>query len=364
MRYFSLFCFLLFCTICNGQSFDSIRYSIEVRSDQKTDQYFKSDPIWRGADGASSIDLGNGKILWLFSDTFICADTTGSRKNSKIVRNSIGIQQGYDLKTGSVKYYWDQSKKEPDSYFQTKDDTWFWTGHGVMIREKLVVFLMKVRSVNTGFGFEAYGWCAVLISNPRDEPSAWKMKYLEGPDTFGLIAGSAAVIKDEQFIYAYGAVEPAAHEVYLLRFKADQVYDGNIATPEWWIYGKWSERIAKDPVPTPLFIGGTEFSVHYDRTIKKYIQVQSFGFGDSQIGLRMSDSLQGPWTTPYLFYKPDYSRIKKPFMYAAKAHPEIHGDGICITYNINSFDFGELIENQNLYFPGFISVKVIQNKRK
>ena len=51
-------------------------------------------------------------------------------------------------------------------------------------------------------------------------------------------------------------------------------------------------------------------------------------------------------------------------MYAAKAHPELQGDGIYITYNVNSFDFGELIENQNLYFPKFILIKIIDNKKQ
>ena len=364
MRYFSLFCFLLFCTICNGQSFDSIRYSIEVRSDQKTDQYFKSDPIWRGADGASSVDLGNGKILWLFSDSFISSDATRSRKGSKIIRNSIGIQEGSDLKTATVKYYWDKAGEEQQAFFHTPGKFWFWTGHGVMINDQLLVFLMKVREVKTGLGFESFGWSAVLISNPADEPSKWKMKYLEGPETYGLIAGSAAVLKDEKYLYAYGAVEPSTHEIYVLRWKIDLVYSGDLTNPEWFSSGKWSLRTTTNPVPEPLFIGGTEFSVHYDPSLKKFIQIQSVGFGEAAIGIRMADCLQGKWTEPYLFFKPAYPGIKKPFMYAAKAHPELKGDGIYITYNVNSFDFGELIENQNLYFPKFILIKITDNKKQ
>ncbi|SHI65284.1 hypothetical protein SAMN05444280_104116 [Tangfeifania diversioriginum] len=38
---------------------------------------FKKDKYWRGADGAATIELGQGKILWLFSDTFIDQDGTG-----------------------------------------------------------------------------------------------------------------------------------------------------------------------------------------------------------------------------------------------------------------------------------------------
>jgi len=363
MKVLTLIILLSVSEFCMGQSFDTARYAIQVKYSNATDQYFKTDAAWRGADGASSVELGNGKIVWLFSDTFICSDSTRSRKGSTIVRNSVGVQDGYDLKTASIKYYWDKTEKVPKAFFHTSGNSWFWTGHGAMIKDKLLVFLMKVREVKTGLGFEVFGWSAVLISNPADEPSKWKMKYMEGPETYGLIAGSAAVLKDDKYLYAYGAVEPSTHEIYVLRWKIDQAYSGNIADPEWFINDKWMVRNARNPVPEPLFIGGTEFSVHYDASLKKFIQIQSFGFGEAKIGIRMADSLQGKWTAPYLFYTPEYSGIRKPFMYTVKAHPELHGDGIYITYNVNSFDFGELIENQNIYFPKFILVKIVENKQ-
>ena len=57
-----------------------------------------------------------------------------------------------------------------------------------------------------------------------------------------------------------------------------------------------------------------------------------------------------------MLYRPQYPGVKKPFMYTAKSHPELHSDGIYVTYNVNSFDFGELLENQNIYFPKFIKI--------
>ena len=44
---------------------------------------FTADKFWRGADGAASIDLENGKTLWLFSDTFIDPQGTGKRSEFK-----------------------------------------------------------------------------------------------------------------------------------------------------------------------------------------------------------------------------------------------------------------------------------------
>ena len=355
--------FLLFDFVCFSQQIDTTKYKIKVETSEITDKYFTNDPVWLGADGASSIDLGNRKILWLFSDSFIASDSTRSRKKSSIIRNSLAIQDGNDLKHAPVRYYWDKSEKSPQSFFHIPGEFWFWTGHGVMIKDKLIIFLMKEKAVNTGLGFESCGWYAVLISNPNDDPSTWKMKYIEGNETFGSIVGSAAVLKDDKYLYAYGAVEPATHEVYLLRWTLEDAYAGNIATPQWWTDGKWAERKTKDPVPEPLFIGATEYSVHYDATLKKFIQVQSFGFGEAKIGIRMSDRLEGKWSEPLMVYTPPYTGIKKPFMYSAKSHPGMKSDGIYITYNINSFDFAELLENRDIYFPKFIKLVIVSDKK-
>lgn len=361
MRSLALHFCVLFAATCQGQSFDTSSYHIQIQVSEKADEYFTKDRLWRGADGASSIAMENGKVLWLFSDTFICSDSSASRSKSKIIRNSIAIQNSNDLQKASITFYWDRSGKKPEAFFHTSGEFWFWTGHGAMIKDRLIVFLLKVHKIKTGLGFETAGWYVALISNPADDPSEWKIKYIEGPDAFGTIAGSAAVLKDQEYLYAYGAVEPATHEVYLLRWQLNRAYNGDMSVPEWWIDDKWQTRNKSKPVPKPLFIGQTEYSLHYDTSIKKFIQIQSFGFGEGQLGIRMSDRLQGKWTEPYMFYKPTYSGIKRPFMYSAKAHPEQSGDGIYITYNVNSFDFGELIKNETIYFPKFVLLKIEKN---
>jgi hypothetical protein len=340
-----------------GQPIDTSLYTIQVQSPAKLNHYFAKDPVWRGADGAASVDLGKGKVLWLFSDTFI-SDSGGSRRKSEIIRNSIAIQSGYDIETASLKYYWNRFGDKPAAFFQAKNEQWFWVGHGIMIKDRLLIFLLKEKEVKTGLGFETTGWAAVLILNPTDDPSVWKMKYIEGGDTYGTTAGSAAILKDDNYMYAYGAVEPGTHEVYLLRWALKDAYTGNLATPQWWMTDKWGERMKSDPAPKPLFTGATEYSVHYDSILKKYIQVQSFGFGESTIGMRMADRPQGPWSDPYMIFTPDYEGIKKPFMYSAKTHPELSGKACYITYNINSFDFEELLDQQAIYFPKFIELRI------
>lgn len=67
---------------------------------------FKTDNYWRGADGGATVKLDSGKILWLFSDTFIDREGTGKRANSKnMIRNSIAIQNSDSLESALTFYY-------------------------------------------------------------------------------------------------------------------------------------------------------------------------------------------------------------------------------------------------------------------
>ena len=90
--------------------------------------------------------------------------------------------------------------------------------------------------------------------------------------SFGVIVGSSAILKDKEFIYAYGVTEPSSHEVYLLRFPIDEIVEGYIAGLEWWNEDSWTTRKEKNPAPSPLFIGQTEFSVHYQENLHQYVR--------------------------------------------------------------------------------------------
>ncbi len=86
-----------------------------------------------------------------------------------------------------------------EELFEIPVKSWFWTGHETMINEKLVVFLFEEKSTNEGLGFETVGWYVAIIDNPNDNPEFWKINYIKGPETFGIIVGSSSVLKDSNF---------------------------------------------------------------------------------------------------------------------------------------------------------------------
>jgi len=320
-------------------------------------EVFKQDPYWRGADGAATVALDSNNVLWLFSDTFIDQSGSGKRSRSKfMIRNSIAIQYS-DSANAKLNFYYKGSSRKPDDFFKIPGKNWFWTGHGTMLKNKLLIFLMEQTATNTGMGFEAVGWYLAIIDNPNDSPADWKINYFKGPETFGVIVGSSAALSDENYLYAFGVKEPATHETYLLRFEISKIIDGDLSSPEWWVNNTWSRTLTEEPKSSLLFIGQTEFSVHYDPKLRQFIQIQTFGFGKASLGYRMADQLTGPWSEPVMFFKP-VLKDEKEFVYTANAHPEIRSNEILVTYNINNGDFGKLLNNEDIYFPKIIKVSI------
>ncbi len=317
---------------------------------------FKQDSYWRGADGAATVELDGGRVLWLFSDSFIDQDGTGKRSNSRtMIRNSIAIQDS-NLLSSKLTYYFGGTNQVPDDYFKLEGDNWFWTGHGIVILDKLVVFLFEETAIDVDIGFEATGWYIAVIDNPNDRPDEWIVNYYKGSNTFGVIVGSSAVLQDEKYLYAYGVKEPSTHETYFLRFDKAKLVKGDFSTMEWWIDNMWLGNINEEPISSSLFISQTEFSVHFDLGLKKYIQIQTYGFGSASIGYRLADQPQGPWSEPVIVFK-SALKNKQEFVYSANAHPEFDTEGLIVTYNINNGDFEELIFDEEIYFPQVIQVK-------
>ena len=317
---------------------------------------FRNDKFWRGADGAATIDLENGKILWLFSDTFIDTAGTGLRSNSVMINNSLAVQDGNELEKSKLSFYWKGERDNPKSFFELPGETWFWTGHGIVVKGKLVIFLFEEKSTSEGFGFESVGWTVAIIDNPNDDPAKWKMKYVKGPENFGVIVGSSAVLKDSNYVYAFGVKEPGTHETYLLRFEMEKLAQGDLKGMECWVENAWTKKVYHEPIQAALFSGQTEFSVHFEPKLGKFIQIQTYGFGKSSIGYRLAEQLQGPWSDSVIFYTPKLNHDKE-FNYTANAHPELKSTGILITYNINNFDFEQLVKDESIYFPKLIMLK-------
>ena len=69
---------------------------VNVEVDASQEALFHSDDRWRGADGAYSTLLPDGRVLWLFGDTFVTEQAVRARAGSTMVHNTVAVQSSTD----------------------------------------------------------------------------------------------------------------------------------------------------------------------------------------------------------------------------------------------------------------------------
>lgn len=327
---------------------------------QEADRLFRGDLHWIGSDVASSVDLGGGRILWLFGDTWIDPSGRGTRQGAAMIRNSVGVQTGSNPATASIEFFWGTSPDgRPEALFQDGDGESLWFGNGVRVEDRLVLFFSRVvRAPGIGLGFDQAGWTAVMVENPDDEPSDWKVHWLDtAPNPMGVLVGFAAAFRLGEYVYALGSANPIkSHPIYAVRWSAEEVRRGDLGDPEWWA----GQRVGWVPDTSdvqrwPLFENGqSELSIHFDDATQRFIGVQTQGFPAADVTMRAAPALEGPWSGTQLVFRPPEFYRPNVMIYAAKAHPELTGGDLVLTYATNTTRFGEHLTDSLIYYPRFV----------
>jgi len=341
------------------------------RAFKEAEVLFHRDPHWLGADAALSISLGNGRTIWLFGDTFIAKSDAHVRSESAMVRNTVAIQTGEDLRTASITFHWGEDNDgSPASFFPERGKCWYWPGHGIRLDEgPLVIFLSAlVATPGRGLGFASAGYAVAVIDDPDASPETWNPRIADiAPSTFDAVPATA-VVRDGAYIVAVGIRQEGTHAGALVRYPTHLLAQGDVDSAEWWA----GDRRGWVPESSlgeggPAFVlddAGSECSLHWDERLGSFVHIASYGFGASTIGLRTAPGLTGPWSRPVVVYRPPESDGPRPFVYAAKAHPELVGPDaadLVVTYATNSFEFGDLFTQEgahSLYWPRVVLVRI------
>jgi hypothetical protein len=325
------------------------------RGGAPAEQLFRGDRFWLRGDSTYSIDLGNGRVLWLFGDTFVSPDGSGSRSGAPFAHNTVAIQHGYDPATATTDFRFRRDGSGTPSAFFPPDapGTWFWPGHGARLGGVLIIFLWRMTAASPGaFGFSYDVPEGVLIANPDDPANPW-----------GVFLGTGAVLVEDGYVEALNCNLDGGSGVYAARWPAEAVQRGDLSSPEWaTAVDVWTAQSAVDGGPLLLFLPGhTEFSVHFDAATRQYVQIQATGFAGDII-MRTSPSITGPWSAQTLVYHPPELACSDALTYAGKAHPELTSpvlDGaVAVSYASNSTHFTEQVHDLNLYFPRFVRLDI------
>jgi hypothetical protein len=331
------------------------------------DALFQRDSGWIGADGDYSIPLGGDRTLWLYSDSFVGQVKDGKRTETRMINNSIALQQG----TNRPEFFYGKTRDGKPASFITpqhgRAHGYFWLGHGVRTGSGLYFFAHQVVTVHPGspFGFKMVdGWLA-HVANPDSPPSQWRITQTQVPFTKisakGALIFGGAVLREGDSIYVFGGdSRPEAKKagvpngLVVARVPADKF--GDFKQWRFLAKGEWQKDYLK---VTPVFPNvGSEYSVSWLAALKQYAAVYSEGIG-GRILVRLSPAITGPWGDAFEVYRcPEMGWSPKVFCYAAKAHPELATapDELLITYAANSWNFWELFNDPRLYWPRFLRV--------
>ncbi len=359
---------------------------------------------WTGADCAGTVNLRDGRILWLFGDTWISSIRGGKRlPGATMVNNSIAIHPIDPTMPwkapdpASVRFAWGATNAAGQQTAWAVPDTtnsreppggkvreWLWANGGGLVVDdpqgtrRLFAYFFRVHTNPQGKGvwtFTVAGTTLAIVDRVSDPVDRWKIRLIDLPDcvqskapgdkradaemTWGMAAcldpATAPTKSPEVLIYGIRRSGFLNDGLVLARAPAatiDQFQTWRFSAGK----GSWStEARAARPIADGLV---SEFSVERMKIGGRptWILVQSEPFLGKRIFIRIALKPEGPWSArKTVATVPDVERNKSYFTYAAKGHADISRPGeLLITYLVNSQEFGDVVRDTSIYHPRFL----------
>jgi hypothetical protein len=330
----------------------------------EADELFRRDPKWLGGDGAYSVGLPDGRVLWFFDDSFVSTGGPRDRRHATFVHNSVGVQSTTDPTRASLQLFWrTHPDGAPGSFFPDPAGGFYGVGVPVIVGGRLLVFLWR-EHLGTGAFPVVVGWNAALVTNPEAPPDTWDVQMLEppqwrGPNGSVSSVGGAGVLVDGGYLYAH-VTDSLSLDATLARYRLDAAAAGDLSAPEWWCGAAGWVAAAADPRPEVVLPNaGTEFSV--ERAPRGGFLMASvvgsvLDAPRQRLALRSAPSIAGPWSDAAPVYHPPEADQPGVFIYAGKSHPELADGTLVLTYGANGWDLSTAIDDMCLYFPRFARV--------
>ncbi|WP_350347797.1 DUF4185 domain-containing protein [Agromyces sp. G08B096] len=306
---------------------------------------------WTGADSAYSVELPDGRIAWIYSDTFLGeVDASHGRPlDSPFIHNSIVVDDD-----GSLTTFTGGTEATPESLVKVagadEGRDWYWFGDATVHGDELQVMLVEF--VKTGGGIWDFAFAGNGVATFDAE--TLELRSVDDLATDGVNWGSAIYEHpDDGYTYVYGVEDLQSQKFAHLA----RVAGGDLADGTWEYLGDtgWST----DHSTSKRILEGVSNEFSVQRYQGRYTLVT----GDAteplsaSIVMYRSESLEGPFTGKTELYRTPETG-GNIFTYNAKAHPEL-GDGhtLLVTYNVNSFDTNDLYVEVDHYRPRYIEVE-------
>jgi hypothetical protein len=313
-----------------------------------------------GADGAISIDLKDGRSMFMWGDSFFGDVVDGVRQEPiAFMMGNVFTVIDQDYK---IKNYYKGTSQEPRSYIepepQGKDASWYWPGHGFVRDGVLYLFMSQFHKHGEGvFAFE-YDKCDYFTLDAKTLEVLTKTNF-PAANINGVHYGHA-VLDEGDYVYIYGTLSDNSAmtaEVHAARCKLE---NKELKYFEYWNGKEWNP----DPKKTAKLEGTNHPVAEQFNVVKlkdKYILVAQDRYTMKNIYSYISDSPTGPFRNEKLILTVDEPNYESDQMmtYNTMVHPQYIKDGkVLMCYNVNTYDLEKVFTKASLYRPRFFWVPI------
>lgn len=345
---------------------------------------------WVGGDGASTLDLGDGRTLWLFGDSAIGSVKADGAfgEGTTLVNNAIGVQRLDDPHAPMpIEFLWGGGEAAwvtpPGPVVSGRGRRWLWpAGGGVALDQpdgsrRLVLFFMMQREAGkegSVWNFQLHGTAAVVVDHAERPASLWRARVgtltsfeeaLDAGTPARQVTWGAVALPDPEsagaMVLVYGVDVTDVRHKRLLLARAPASSVERFETWEFRTEGGWARRAEEAAALAEGLVD--EFSVHRVQSggHERWLLVQIEPDLGRRILVRWADAPEGPWTDGQpVFACPEPELDKRIIVYSAKAHPELTAgveDGtVLVSYCVNSLDFWHMAANAWIYRPRVVRI--------
>jgi hypothetical protein len=315
-------------------------------------------PGWVGGDATYSTQLPDGDEAFVFSDTLIgsaqpsgVAQLTAFTHNSELVGAMPDLEGNFGGTTSAPQTLIPDTTDAGDqwqvsaTYVENDDQLVFvnefaplpgnssidqFTGHS-----GIAVFSLQ------GDGMPVFDSVTPL---PTDANTQW----------------GTAVTQSGGYTYVFGSDTDPTNGQQFYGMKVARVVSGSSLITDAWQYWNGAQWVSGEQNALPIATTAVLNGVTTQQGGSGYVAVSipvSF-WDDTNVDLSYACSPAGPWSTPVPVYTiPQVSQFPDEIAYIPTFHPELSGSGLVISYNINSLDgLNALEQNIHLYQPQFLEL--------